>query len=211
MAMRRTNRTLHAKRKKRDLILSKALELFTSKGFTRTKISDITDGLEIGKGTFYLYYKSKEDLFRASMRTVASMVQAKDPETNITDGKDFEQALHERTRSLCKAFPELSGIFMILRRALKLEDPKYFTMARNYMCKLTQPFVRDLEKAKASGMVRDVDPHSVSHLFLMLGETIGYRLLFDPGLTFEETLKTYMNIIKYGIMKPKRADSFLQD
>jgi AcrR family transcriptional regulator len=208
MAKTGMKRILRAK--KRNMILNKSLELFTSKGFTRTKISDITYGLEIGKGTFYLYYKNKEDLFRACMRRVAIVVQPKHLQTNITDGQHFEQTLYERTHSLCKAFPELSGIFMILRRALKLEDPKYYRMARNYICNLMQPFVRDLEKANASGILRDVDFHSVSHFILALGETVGYRLMFDKGFAFEETLKTYMDIIRYGIMKP-RADTLLQN
>lgn len=186
------------------MILNKGLEFFTSKGFTRTTISDITDSLELGKGTFYLYYSSKGHLFRACMRKVATAVQPQHLRHNIIDGQDFEQALYERMCSYCKAFQEISGIFMILRRSLKLEDSKYLYLrqARNYVCKLINPFVKDLEKASESGILRNTDVHSVSHLILVLAETIGYRLMFEQGLKFEETLKTYMDIIKYGIMKP---------
>lgn len=38
-------------------------ELFSSKGFKDTNVSDITKGAGIGVGTFYNYYPSKEKLF----------------------------------------------------------------------------------------------------------------------------------------------------
>lgn len=40
-------------------------ELFSSKGFKDTNVSDITKSAGIGTGTFYNYYSSKEELFMA--------------------------------------------------------------------------------------------------------------------------------------------------
>jgi len=48
----------------KEQILKKAAELFSKKGFHLTKIEDITESLSIAKGTFYLYFKSKEELLR---------------------------------------------------------------------------------------------------------------------------------------------------
>ncbi len=45
---------------KRDRIIQWALKLFLEKGFANTKILDITQGAEVGKGTFYQYFPSKE-------------------------------------------------------------------------------------------------------------------------------------------------------
>ena len=50
------------KRKKRERLLNKAYELFTTKGFTNTSISDIVENADVAKGTFYLYFKDKYDL-----------------------------------------------------------------------------------------------------------------------------------------------------
>lgn len=50
------------KRQKRARLLNKAYELFTTKGFTNTSISDIVENADVAKGTFYLYFKDKYDL-----------------------------------------------------------------------------------------------------------------------------------------------------
>lgn len=46
-------------------ILAAALVLFASKGFVSTKIEDIANKAGVSKGTVYLYYESKEVLFKA--------------------------------------------------------------------------------------------------------------------------------------------------
>lgn len=50
------------KRDKRERILRAARELFRKQGFERTTISQITERADVGKGTLFLYARSKEDL-----------------------------------------------------------------------------------------------------------------------------------------------------
>lgn len=50
------------KRKKRTALLSHAFSLFMSKGISNTTISDIAANAGVGKGTFYFYFKDKDDL-----------------------------------------------------------------------------------------------------------------------------------------------------
>lgn len=57
-----------AQREKHEAILDSAFEIFGQKGFYETKISDITEHAGIAKGTMYLYFKSKEELFIAVTR-----------------------------------------------------------------------------------------------------------------------------------------------
>lgn len=51
-------------RKKREqLILDSALKVFSDKGYANTSVSEIIDEAAVARGTFYLYFKSKKDLF----------------------------------------------------------------------------------------------------------------------------------------------------
>lgn len=43
-------------------LLKTAFEFFTTKGFSKTSISDIADKAGVAKGTFYLYFKDKYDI-----------------------------------------------------------------------------------------------------------------------------------------------------
>lgn len=50
------------KQKKRTALLSHAFSLFMHKGITNTTISEIAQQAGVGKGTFYFYFKDKDDL-----------------------------------------------------------------------------------------------------------------------------------------------------
>jgi AcrR family transcriptional regulator len=49
-------------------ILSAALESFAAKGFAATRIEDVAARAGISKGTLYLYFDGKEELFKAVVR-----------------------------------------------------------------------------------------------------------------------------------------------
>jgi len=49
----------------KEKIIQAAIESFSQSGYDRTKMEDIAKRLGLGKGTLYLYFKSKEDLFIA--------------------------------------------------------------------------------------------------------------------------------------------------
>ncbi len=51
------------KKRKRMALLDAAYDLFTSKGVNETSISDIVQGAELAKGTFYLYFKDKSEIY----------------------------------------------------------------------------------------------------------------------------------------------------
>jgi len=53
----------------REKILQSARVVFGKKGFYATKMEDIAKEAQIGKGTLYLYFKSKEELYACLVRT----------------------------------------------------------------------------------------------------------------------------------------------
>ena len=55
-------------RERRDELLAYATRRFAENGFHPTSVSDIVDGLGVGKGVFYWYFPSKDDLLLEIMR-----------------------------------------------------------------------------------------------------------------------------------------------
>ena len=49
-------------------LLAAALDLFVEKGFAATRIEEVAARAGVSKGTLYLYYPSKEELFKAVVR-----------------------------------------------------------------------------------------------------------------------------------------------
>ena len=51
-------------------IAAAAFEAFAEKGYAATRIDDVAKRAGVSKGLTYLYYKTKEDLFKAVIRNV---------------------------------------------------------------------------------------------------------------------------------------------
>ena len=49
-------------------LLAAALELFTERGYAATRLDEVAKRAGVSKGTVYLYFSSKEDLFKAVVR-----------------------------------------------------------------------------------------------------------------------------------------------
>ena len=66
--MGRQARSDEQKQAKADRILSAATELYTERGFDETDVASIAAASGIAKGTFYLYFPTKEELFLTMYR-----------------------------------------------------------------------------------------------------------------------------------------------
>jgi AcrR family transcriptional regulator len=72
-------------------IVEAALRLFADRGFAATKLEDVATAAGIGKGTIYLYFPTKEDLFRAVVRQAvlpnveAVIALSQDPDRSAAD------------------------------------------------------------------------------------------------------------------------------
>lgn len=64
-------RTDDAKDERRQALLAAALEVFVEKSFAAARMDDIARAASLSKGTVYLYFSSKEELFEAVLRNVA--------------------------------------------------------------------------------------------------------------------------------------------
>ncbi|MBC7195225.1 MAG: TetR/AcrR family transcriptional regulator [Caldisericia bacterium] len=60
---------------KKEKIFEEALKLFLEKGFNETSIEDITKNASISKGSFYTYFKSKEELLENIVKELLNNVE----------------------------------------------------------------------------------------------------------------------------------------
>lgn len=60
---------------RRKEIMDAAQKLFEKEGYTKTSVEAIIKHAGIAKGTFYYYFKAKQDILRAIVETITSQVQ----------------------------------------------------------------------------------------------------------------------------------------
>jgi len=56
------------KKEKRIKILEASIRVFAKKGLSNTRMTDIAEAADIGKGTIYEYFRSKDEILEASFR-----------------------------------------------------------------------------------------------------------------------------------------------
>ena len=96
---------------KRREIIAQAAVLMHSKGFENTKLADILDVAQIGKGQFYHYFSSKHELGLAvfdlffenwNQRLMENMLGSdKDAKTKINEMFDWIIEQHRRNQAKC--------------------------------------------------------------------------------------------------------------
>jgi AcrR family transcriptional regulator len=63
------------KKEKKNQILEAAVRIFASKGVNSTTISDIAEAADIGKGTIYEYFNSKDEIITAGFHFFMGQVE----------------------------------------------------------------------------------------------------------------------------------------
>lgn len=98
------------KEHRREEILDAAQKVFFEKGLQASTMDEIAEAAELSKGTLYLYYKSKEDLYLAvmirGMETLYEMF-----ERTIATGKSTVELLSELGRTYYEFFRQHPNYF----------------------------------------------------------------------------------------------------
>lgn len=117
------SRVERRKQKTRMALMKVSLELFYEKGIYWTKIEDITERADIGKGTFYQYFETKEDLLRAVLEEGLEVLLLQTEEV-LQSGKPGPHAwgrLIEARLDFYAAHPEYLLLFHQVRGLLQLK------------------------------------------------------------------------------------------
>jgi AcrR family transcriptional regulator len=123
-----------------DEILAAALASFAERGFAATRLEDVAARAGISKGTLYLYFKGKEELFEAVVRaTLLPNIERLEAMTATFEGPSavllerllltFAAVVDSRVGAIPKLviaeagnFPELARFYLdeVVRRGLRL-------------------------------------------------------------------------------------------
>ena len=140
-------------------LMEAALDLFAEKGYVATRLDDVAQRAGVSKGTLYLYFDSKEDLFKAVVRQglVPAIVEAE----KLVER--FEGSAAELFRQLVLGWWKVIGDSRLsaIPKIMISEARNFPEIADFYHEEVIQRgsgmFVRALERGVATGEFRDVD------------------------------------------------------
>jgi len=129
-ATRTQKRTLRT----RQRLLAAALSRFCTKGFLATTIEDITEQADLGKGTFYRHFTSKEHILLALAEQTLNQLAAQ-LQTALKAPQDLDDALEKLLAAHAAFFSAHHDEFTLLFQGQTL-----LKIARDETSPLEQPF-----------------------------------------------------------------------
>src|SRR5205823_4444266 len=111
-AGRREERKAH----NREKLLAAARRVFAEKGLGEATASDIVRGTDLATGTFYNYFDSKEDVFRALLRELGEKARAAVRAQRSVPGTTLEERIHGAYLAYFELAVEDAELFAVFRR-----------------------------------------------------------------------------------------------
>jgi AcrR family transcriptional regulator len=173
----------------RRRLLEAAEQVFAERGYHDASIVKITEAAGVAGGTFYIYFKSKQDIFDElvidlNQRVRHAMAEASSQGTSRSDAE----------RRGFEAFFRFTGehpaLYRIIRQA---EFVSPHTLRLHYQ-RIVEGYIDGLERAQAAGEVAPLDPEVAAWALMGAGELIGMRyVLWDdqrriPQHVFDELM-----------------------
>jgi len=149
-------------------LLAAALDLFVEKGFAATRAEEVAQRAGVSKGTLYLYYPSKEELFKAAVRQNLSNL--------IAEGRDlaaqFEGSSSALLAELMRIWWERFGATPAagIHKIVVAEVRNFPELAQLYSDEVIVPahelFSGCVQRGIQRGEFRDLPLHGVSQALI---------------------------------------------
>lgn len=199
---------------KRQLIISKAITLFAKFGYDNVRISDITNSIDIAKGTLYLYFKTKDDLLLECFGELNRLLQILENRDEIRNEKDLSQKNRNRWIGFAARYSEFGGLLNLLRTSCGSNDEVIRKKARDTYDLFIEPLRRDIKNAIEEGSVCDIDPELASYYLVGAAESLAFRLNIDNRYTITGIGKAVYRLNEKALAPDKseeRADKSEDD
>jgi AcrR family transcriptional regulator len=193
--------------------MSAALAVFGEHGLAAARLDDIAKRAGLSKGTIYLYFPNKEELFREMVRqTVVSQIEAGERQFDEATGTSTE-ALKAYMRSYWTFIrsPDFSPIF----RLIHAEIPNFPELAQFYaqevVARSHRLIASIITRGIASGEFREIDPLVAARMltapFVIHGLWCSHRHLLSSVAkkSDNEILDELMDFYLYAIRAPASA------
>lgn len=189
-------------------LLAAALDLFVERGYAATRLDDVAARAGVSKGTLYLYFANKEDLFKAVVRT--NMVPALDEADQVIAG--FEGPTAELFRVIMRAWWDKVGATQLsgLTKLIMAESANFPEVAAFYyeevISRANDMVVRLLQRGIDRGEFRPVEPMQamnvvIAPMLMLMMWKHSFTACRPEPIDAESYLAMYSDLLLNGIVK----------
>jgi len=179
----------------RRRLLNAAEGEFGTRGYHGASVSSITQRAEIAQGTFYLYFRSKEEMFLTLVRDIGHQLRAHSAQA-IAKATNRMEAERLGLEAFMQFTTKHRGLYRIVQES-QFVDPQVF---REYYEKLAEGYAAALDKAARNGEVTKGDAATRAWSIMGIGHFLGMRwCLWQKQAPPPEILDEVMGFIAKGM------------
>lgn len=207
-----SRRRQREKQERRAQILEAARTVFVRKGFLLATMDEVATEAELSKGTLYLYFKSKDDLFVAIGAEIISEVELRFQEVlqrNETGLQTVAAMMESYATFAVKNALHFrnAAVWLASGHAVDTDAPNY-AHYRAGIAAVTDCFITAVARGLRDGSIRpDISPLETAHqvwgglfgicMFRVNSEEMARRMTHRPNM--ETFVSGYINMICAGL------------
>ena len=189
-------KTARGKKTLEKLLQAAEIE-FGEKGYHAAAISGITYRAGVALGTFYTYFESKEEIFKALVSFMSQRTRHWIAE-RVADAPDRLTAERKGLEAYIEFARQHKGIYRIITEAEFVANDAF----RDHYRGFAKAYEYNLQKAADRGEIREGDYEIWSWAIMGMAVTLGIRYAeWDESVPVSEIAQTVADLIEKGMTR----------
>jgi len=193
--------TTRGERRRRQLV-DFAAHRFASHGYHPTSISDIVDGLGVGKGVFYWYFQSKEELFRQILMDAQRDLRRSQRQA-IADEPDPVRRIEAGVKATVE-WLDAKRLLFVLSEFARAEE-RFAPLVRQSEEQAVADALPHVKAGIAAGLIRREDPLVLAHAILGVTNHLARVLVLEQDHSADTAAAATVSFCLGGILSPATA------
>jgi len=194
--------TQRGKDRKRQL-MDYAAKRFAENGYHPTSVAEIVQGMGVGKGVFYWYFSSKEELFLEILRESQTDLRRRQQQA-IADVDDPVLRIEGGIRATMDWMSENRHLQSLFQFAASEE--RFAPSLRRGTGVAVADVVRHVKDGIVAGRIRDSDPEVLSHAVLGVTNHLARVFIFERNESPASVAEAAIAFCRDGLLgDPPRA------
>ena len=169
------------KERRRQEIIYAALELFVSKGYTATKITDIANRVNMSTGLLFHYFESKEKLYEELVRLGLEGTAYPASQT-CEHALDFFTQFTTQLFAYMRQQPVMAKMFVLMAEAQRSEGTPPHIREIALQVNTIEQFIPIIEWGQKEGTIKEGDPLTLSNAFWCSIQGVAERYATNPEI-----------------------------
>lgn len=188
------NRYQRRKEKTRQELLAAAKTVLAEKGYHNTKVADIAAAADLGVGTFYLYYPTKDSLFLELVEETARALKQE-----IDQAREQVEDLDEKIRVANVAFFRFARENRELLKIIFGHGNTFNELLRQVYAMFISDAAQRVTEGIQRGVFRSLPPQVAANAMVGMSAQVVSWWIAQEELSAEEMAETMTNFVLHGL------------